>query len=66
MPAASSPALPCDVKVSLIGLADSGKTSLVKFLKGANYSSGDNMGEPTSNDSWGISVNIIEWDYDNE
>jgi GTPase SAR1 family protein len=28
---------PIDVKVSLVGLADSGKTSLVKFLKGCNF-----------------------------
>jgi GTPase SAR1 family protein len=29
--------LPIDIKVSLVGASDTGKTSLIKFLKGMNF-----------------------------
>lgn len=64
--AAKGATLPIDVKVSLVGLADSGKTSLINFLKGCNFDS-DNQSNPdssSSNETWGIAVNIIEWDYE--
>lgn len=55
-----------EAKVSLIGPADAGKTSLIKFLKGCNIKSEDNLGVPIQkyNETWGIKVNIIEWVFE--
>ena len=57
---------PLDVKVALVGGADTGKSSLVRFLKGCNFEKESEyaMAEHTCHDSWGITVNIIEWDYE--
>ena len=54
---------PIDVKVALIGSADTGKTSLVKFLKGFNFEN-DDLERLRYNETWGVSVNVIEWDYE--
>lgn len=58
-----------DVKVALVGPPDSGKSSLVKFLKGMNFDpaqANSNFQDSTEkyNETWGINVNVIEWDYE--
>ena len=66
----SSQETPIDYKVSLVGSSDSGKTSLVKFLKGMNFQEEDHSqiteGSARYQETWGIAVNIIEWEYHRE
>ena len=56
-----------ETKVVLLGPSDVGKSSLVNFLKGTNFD--NNIAQNIDNshnydETWGIKVNIVEWDYE--
>eukprot|EP00347_Sterkiella_histriomuscorum_P023171 403335682 len=53
-----------EVKVALVGPSDVGKSSLIKFLKECNFEN-ENQDSNSYQESWGISVNVVEWDYQN-
>ncbi|CDW74509.1 UNKNOWN [Stylonychia lemnae] len=52
-----------EVKIAFVGGSDSGKSSLVKFLKICNYEV-ENQADKYS-ETWGISVNYLEWEHHN-
>ena len=57
-----------DIKVALVGPSESGKSSFIKFLKGESISDrdkGDIFLTTSSgyNDTWGVQVHILDWEY---
>jgi len=55
-----------EIKVALIGPSNVGKSSLVKFFKGTNFEveSDTPSAHSNYNETWGIKVNIVEWEYE--
>ena len=54
-----------EVKVALVGAAESGKTTFIKFLKGTNIQQAhdeDRGNTESYNETWGLQAHIIEWE----